>query len=117
MDCIEDELESGRDKPIDIEYILRDIVPSVLSLSGRSFLEPCMSTVDSRKPAHPFLQGRGFVFASQYAKLLPLQLAGQYLEAAIQVIESSEAGVPVKVSAVRAVHKYVRCLPSESRIC
>ncbi|KAI5824132.1 ARM repeat-containing protein [Schizophyllum commune Tattone D] len=89
LDCIEDELESGRDKPIDIEYILRDIVPSVLSLS-----------------AHPFLQGRGFVFASQYAKLLPLQLAGQYLEAAIQVIESSEAGVPVKVSAVRAVHNF-----------
>ena len=46
LDCIEDELESGRDKPIDIEYILRDIVPSVLSLSGRSFLGPRMSIVD-----------------------------------------------------------------------
>ena len=46
MDCIEDELESGRDKPIDIEYILRDIVPSVLSVSGRSFLGPRMSIVD-----------------------------------------------------------------------
>ncbi|KAL1749221.1 armadillo-type protein [Schizophyllum fasciatum] len=89
LDCIEDEIESGRNKPIDVEYILRDIVPSVLGLS-----------------AHPFLQGRGFVFASQYAKLLPLQLAGQYLEAAIRVIESNEAGVPVKVSAVRAVHNF-----------
>jgi hypothetical protein len=39
---------------------------------------------------------------NQYAKLLPLQLAGQYIEAAIQVIEASEAGVPVKISAVRA---------------
>jgi len=53
----------------------------------------------------PFLQGRGFVFASQYSKLLPLQSAGHYLDAAVQVLESSEAGVPVKVSAVKAVHK------------
>lgn len=33
-------------------------------------------------------------------------MAGQYIDAAIQVIEASEAGVPVKISAVRAVHKY-----------
>lgn len=55
--------------------------------------------------AFPFLQGRGFVFASQYAKLLPIQLAGQYLDAAVQVIEASEAGIPVKISAVKAIHK------------
>lgn len=55
---------------------------------------------------YPFLQGRAFVFASQYAKLLPLQLAGQYLEAAIHVIEASEPGIPVKISAVKAIHKY-----------
>lgn len=53
----------------------------------------------------PFLQGRGFVFASQYAKLLPDQLAGQYLDASVQVIEATEAGIPVKISAVKAVHK------------
>jgi importin-9 len=47
------------------------------------------------------------VFASQYAKLLPIQLVGQYLDAAIQVIESNHAGIPVKVSAVKAIHKYV----------
>ena len=56
----------------------------------------------------PFLQGRAFVFASQYAKLLPGQLAGQYLDAAIQVLEAPEASIPVKVSAVKAIHKYVR---------
>ena len=55
----------------------------------------------------PFLQGRAFVFASQYAKLLPPQLAGQYLDAAVQVLEATEAGIPVKVSAVKAIHKYV----------
>jgi len=54
---------------------------------------------------HQFLQGRAFVFASQYAKLLPIDLAGQYLEAAVQVIEASEAGIPVKISAVKAIHK------------
>lgn len=53
----------------------------------------------------PFLQGRGFVFASQFAKVLPLQMAGQYLEVAMHVIESNSAGIPVKVSAVKAVHK------------
>ncbi|KAF7307222.1 ARM repeat-containing protein [Mycena indigotica] len=88
-ECVEDEQDAGRPKPIDIELLLSDIIPSVLSLSE-----------------FPFLQGRGFVFASQYAKLLPVQLAGQYIEAAIQVIEASSAGVPVKISAVRAVHNF-----------
>ncbi|KAF7303143.1 ARM repeat-containing protein [Mycena kentingensis (nom. inval.)] len=89
QECVEDEQDAGRPKPIDIEYILSDIVPAVLGLSE-----------------FPFLQGRGFVFASQYSKLLPVQLAGQYIEAAIQVVEASEAGVPVKISAVRAVHNF-----------
>jgi hypothetical protein len=61
--------------------------------------------VTNRILEHPFLQGRGFVFASQYAKLLPLTLAGQYLDAAVQVIENNEAGIPVKISAVKAIHK------------
>ena len=56
-------------------------------------------------PEYPFLQGRGFVFASQYAKVLPLQSAGHYLNAAVSVLESNEAGVPVKISAVKAIHK------------
>ncbi|KAJ6609355.1 ARM repeat-containing protein [Mycena sp. CBHHK59/15] len=89
QDCVEDEQDAGRAKPIDIEYLLSDVVPAVLNLSE-----------------FPFLQGRGFVFASQYAKLLPVQLAGQYLDAAVQVIEASEAGIPVKISAVRAVHNF-----------
>jgi hypothetical protein len=59
---------------------------------------------------YPFLQGRGFVFASQYAKLLSVQVASQYLDAAVQVIEAADAGIPVKVSAVKAVHKYVEFL-------
>lgn len=39
--------------------------------------------------------------------MLPGQLAGRYLDAAIQVIEAENAGIPVKISAVKAVHKLV----------
>ncbi|PPQ86958.1 hypothetical protein CVT25_009780 [Psilocybe cyanescens] len=83
LDCIEDEQESGHPRPIDVDYLLANVIPPVLGQSGR-----------------------GFVFASQYAKILPLQSAGHYLEAAIQVLESGEAGVPVKISAVKAVHNF-----------
>ena len=53
----------------------------------------------------PFLQGRAFVFASQYTKVLPVEMAGQYLQATVQVLEASEANVPIKISAVKAVLK------------
>ncbi|KAG5638025.1 hypothetical protein H0H81_002226 [Sphagnurus paluster] len=89
LDCIDDEVESGREKPINVEYLLSNIVPSILTLSEQ-----------------PFLQGRGFVFASQYSKLLPAELANQYLTAAVQVIEATEAGIPVKISAVKAINNF-----------
>ncbi|KAI0829067.1 ARM repeat-containing protein [Trametes gibbosa] len=89
LDIIDDERDSGRAKPIDIESILSNVIPSFLSLSQ-----------------FPFLQGRAFVFASQYAKLLPGPLAGHYLDAAVQVLEATEAGIPVKVSAVKAIHNF-----------
>lgn len=47
------------------------------------------------------------MFASHYSKLLPLQLAGQYLQAAVQVLESNGTGAPVKISAIKAIHKSV----------
>ncbi|KAG1779599.1 armadillo-type protein [Suillus placidus] len=89
LECIENEQDSGRAKPIDVEDLLANVVPSVLNQSD-----------------FPFLQGRGFVFASQFARLLPLQMAGQYLEAAMHVIESNSAGIPVKISAVKAIHNF-----------
>lgn len=58
----------------------------------------------------PFLQGRAFVFASQFSELLPTQLAKQYLDAAISVLDSADASVPVKVSAVRALTNFFRHL-------
>jgi hypothetical protein len=37
-ECIGDERASGRDKPIDIEFLLSNVVPSVLNLSGIYYL-------------------------------------------------------------------------------
>jgi hypothetical protein len=34
QDCVEDEQDAGRPKPIDIEFLLSDIIPAVLNLSG-----------------------------------------------------------------------------------
>lgn len=60
----------------------------------------------------PFLQGRCLVFASRFAKLLPAHIAGQYLDAAVQVVESADTGIPFKISAIKAIHKYV-CIDLE----
>ncbi|GAA5921433.1 hypothetical protein JCM3775_003046 [Rhodotorula graminis] len=58
----------------------------------------------------PFLQGRAFVFASQFSEVLPQHLAKQYIDAANHVLESADASVPVKVSAVRALTNFFRHL-------
>ncbi|KAH6916745.1 armadillo-type protein [Coprinopsis sp. MPI-PUGE-AT-0042] len=97
LEVIEDEQDSGREKPIDLDYLLGNVVPFILTSSET-----------------PFLQGRGFVFASQFSKLLPAQTAVQYLDAAVQVIESEQASVPVKVSAVKAVLNF--CQGSDESI-
>lgn len=62
--------------------------------------------------APPFLQGRGFVFASQFATSLPSELAVQFLDSAVNAIESDGASLPVKISAVRTVKNFYRHLPS-----
>lgn len=56
---------------------------------------------------HPFLQGRALVFASRFARLLPVDTARQYLDAAVQVLESPSTGVPFKICAVKAIQQYV----------
>lgn len=56
---------------------------------------------------YPFLQGRAFVFASKFAKFLQTELAGQYINATLLALESAESGAPVKISAVRALRKWV----------
>jgi len=56
---------------------------------------------------NPFLQGRAFVTASSYARILPPQLMSQYLSASLDALESSASGVPLKVAALKAIRKYV----------
>lgn len=104
LNCIQDEQDSGREKPLDIENLLVDIIPSILGLPGEYFRH-CYYQVSLTILEYPFLQGRGFVFASQFAQHLPLPSTGQYLEATINIIESSETSIPVKMSALKAIHK------------
>jgi hypothetical protein len=35
LNCIGDELDSGREKPINIDYLLVEVIPSFLSLDGK----------------------------------------------------------------------------------
>lgn len=46
------------------------------------------------------------MFASQYTKVLPIEMAGQYLQATVHVLEAVDASAPIKISAVKAVLKY-----------
>jgi hypothetical protein len=65
----------------------------------------------------PFLQGRAFVTASSYARLLPAPLMSQYLNAALEALESSGSGVPLKVAALKAVRKYVPLIQLARTLC
>ncbi|CAG8581226.1 3908_t:CDS:10 [Cetraspora pellucida] len=61
---------------------------------------------------YPFLQGRAFVFASQYATLLPGELASRYVSEAVCAIQGVGA-IPVKVSALRALQNFCRHLDAQ----
>ncbi|SCZ96701.1 BZ3500_MvSof-1268-A1-R1_C083g00450 [Microbotryum saponariae] len=90
---VEDQASQNKRSAFDLEAVFTSIIPNYL---GATEL--------------PFLQGRSFVFASQFAPVLPSQLAHQYIDAAIQVLDATDAGVPVKVSAVRALTNFFRHL-------
>ena len=47
LDCIEDEQESGRTTPIDIDYLLTNIIPPILSASGSFFFPPTHALLNS----------------------------------------------------------------------
>ncbi|KAG8742538.1 hypothetical protein FRC10_001305 [Ceratobasidium sp. 414] len=88
LECLEVEESEGRAKPIHIDALVRDIIPQLASASE-----------------YPFLQGRAMVFASQYAPILPHDLQSQYLQVAWTILKNETSGVPVKVSAVKAIRK------------
>ncbi|KAG8991743.1 hypothetical protein FRB93_002589 [Tulasnella sp. JGI-2019a] len=77
---------SAVDPVRDVGALLTDVVPSLLGL--RDF---------------PFLQGRSFVFASKYSKILPPQMTSQYISAALEMLEHQGTPIPVKVSAIMAI--------------
>lgn len=57
----------------------------------------------------PFLQGRAFVFASSFVLILSEKgISAQYLDAAVQALESDAVDAVVKISAVKCIRKSVR---------
>ncbi|KAG8968425.1 hypothetical protein FRC03_007367 [Tulasnella sp. 419] len=88
LDAIDDE-ESDGNKAMDIQALLIDVIPSLLTLNDL-----------------PFVQGRGFVFTSQYAGILPQHLVDQYISAAAEALEAAAAGLVVKVSAIKAIRNF-----------
>lgn len=62
--------------------------------------------------SHPFLQGRSYITASQFASFLPDHVAPHFVEAAVSALEASQS-VPVKISAVRALHMFARKLSQQ----
>jgi len=98
-DIVEDDVAANRSPSVDIGSLLDQVIPSLLNASDT-----------------PFLQGRAFVFASQFASSLSKEMAGQYVAASVQAMGSSEVSTPVKISAVKTVKKYValeRDLPAD----
>ncbi|GAA5887335.1 hypothetical protein JCM6882_002496 [Rhodosporidiobolus microsporus] len=93
IEHVQERAEEGKPPKFALEQVFEGVVVTYLTASNL-----------------PFLQGRAFVFASQFAEVLPQQLAKQYIQAAIQVLDAAEAGVPVKVSAVRALTNFFRHL-------
>ncbi|KAI7871897.1 armadillo-type protein [Spinellus fusiger] len=68
---------------------------------------------DMKAGEYPFLQGRAFVFASEFAKILPAEMASQYVHVAVHALQSPTSGIPVKISALRALHNYCKYLDAQ----
>ncbi|KAI0347862.1 ARM repeat-containing protein [Trametopsis cervina] len=81
--------EQATESNFDVASLLTGIVPTLLTM-----------------PQYPFLQGRAFVFASQFSRVLPSDMAGQYVDAVVHVLEAQDITVPVKVSAIRAIRNF-----------
>ncbi|ODN87698.1 hypothetical protein L198_06924 [Cryptococcus wingfieldii CBS 7118] len=90
-DMLEEDQEEKRPPAINIGFLFDNVIPGLLGQNET-----------------PFLQGRAFVFASQFSSMLNQQLAGQYLSAAVQVLEASDVSVPVKISAVKTIKNFCR---------
>ncbi|KAG0294306.1 hypothetical protein BGZ98_001817 [Dissophora globulifera] len=88
-------IKGGVVPPIDIRGLFDHVV--LTNLSAHDF---------------PFLQGRSFVFASQFAPILPASLASQYVSAAVEAILNAPSAV-VKVSALKALNNFNQFLDKQ----
>ncbi|KAG0092221.1 hypothetical protein BGZ93_003846 [Podila epicladia] len=90
-----DAIKCGEASPIDVGSLFDQVV--LANMSEHSF---------------PFLQGRAFVFASQFAPILPSNLAAQYVSAAVEAILKSSSAV-VKISALKALNNFNQYLDKQ----
>lgn len=86
-DLAETAQSTGAPAPIDAGYWFNNVIPDLLNSADT-----------------PFLQGRAFIFASQFADELGT-MAERYLAAAVEAMASDEVSIPVKISAVKTVKK------------
>jgi hypothetical protein len=59
----------------------------------------------------PYLQGRAFVFCSQFVTALDTKTVEQFVQQALAVLHGAHVAAAVKLSAVRALSKYALQLP------
>ncbi|KAG1471470.1 hypothetical protein G6F56_002098 [Rhizopus delemar] len=85
----------------------KDVTFDLKSLFDHVVLE------DMKAAEFPFLQGRAFVFASEFAKILPTEMASQYVSVAVHALQAATSGIPVKISALRALNNYCKYLNPE----
>jgi len=72
LDCIDDEVESGRGKPIDIESLLVSVLPSILGMSGELLFSPTANkeTRISFQNIHSFKEGGSCLRANTLSSYL-----------------------------------------------
>lgn len=88
---LEDDALENRPNTFDLAFFFDQVIPGLLQQSSALFL-----------------QGRAFVFASQFAGALPPNVAQQYLGAAIAALAAPDTSIPVKISAVKTLRNFCR---------
>jgi len=118
LEMRDEESNEGVSESFDLEHLFKEVVPKLLNTSGKHNTRLVVLTRSKRLYVSdsPFLQGRAFVFASQY--VLTLAEAGisrQYLEAAVQALEAGGVESVVKISAIKTIRKWVSPSNTASR--
>ena len=105
IEYIEKEKAAGRIPAFQPLRLLSDIVPPLLSLRGTTFSCVTPTAILADQPEHPFLQGRSLIFASRFSSLVPNEIARRYAVNACEIIQTNDASISVKLSAIKAIRK------------